>query len=153
MYVGGDMSTDSINEPAAVFDLSTKTGSFSIDEANRLVQILKRVTKKHSEKVTQLIAELEKMSAAEHFETRKIEDIVSREITLWNTKVRQLGAVPKALWLVDIDSGDGFYCWQYPEAEISYWHEYRSGYANRIGLTARAKKEISEDVALVTGNA
>lgn len=143
----------STGKAASVFNLVTRRGSFSIEEANDLARILKRVTEKHSQKVDELMSQLEKMSAAERFETQEIEAIVNREIETWNTKVSKLGAAPKGLWLADIDSGDGYYCWKFPETEIGYWHDYSSGFANRISLTKRVKKETSGSAALEMGNA
>lgn len=149
---GGELNYSWGDNMSTVFSLVDRRGSFSIDSANELARILKQATEKHSQKVSKLIAKLESMSAAEKFETHEIEAKINLEIQIWNTKVRKLGAIPKGLWLADIDSGDGFYCWKFPETEINYWHEYRSGYANRIGLTERAKKEAGV-VALETSNA
>ena len=56
----------------------------------------------------------------------------------WHGKVRRLGGIRKGLWLVDFDAGFGYYCWKFPEAELSYWHTYNEGFDNR-------KKIIVED--------
>ena len=69
---------------------------------------------------------------------------VTKEIEEWNAKVRKLGTVPKGLWCVDLDSGDGYFCWKFPENEINYWHDYYSGFASRISLAEKEKKELKE---------
>lgn len=130
-----------------------RTGPVTIDEANSLVGVLNRVTEKHNKIVSDLMSRLETMSASAKFETRELEDQVSREIEVWNTKIRKLGGVPKGLWLVDIDAGDGYYCWKYPETEINYWHEYRLGFSGRISLLEKAKRFREEASVFVTGNA
>ncbi len=137
---------------AGVFHLS-KFGAMSLDEANELVGVLGRVTEKHSKVVNELMSKLETMSANSKFETRELEDKVSAEIEVWNSKIRKLGAVPKGLWLVDIDSGDGYYCWKFPETEINYWHEYGLGFNSRISLSERARRVGAEGTVFVTGNA
>jgi hypothetical protein len=114
----------------------TRTGPRGREEASELVGVLNRITIKHSKKVNELIARLEALgpSVENRTKTSEIEAIVNREIETWNSKVRKLGAIPKGLWLVDIDSGSGYYCWKFPETRIGYWHDYKSGYANRVPI-------------------
>lgn len=53
----------------------------------------------------------------------------------WARDVEALGCDVKGLWLVDFDSGDGiFYCWQYPEEQLEFFHDYDSGFAGRRPL-------------------
>ena len=40
----------------------------------------------------------------------------------------------KGLWLVDFDSGAGYYCWKYPEPSLDYFHGYEEGFAGRLPL-------------------
>ncbi len=122
-----------------VFDL-TRTGPQSLEEANGLVGVLNRVTQKYSKRVNDLITRLEGCDTNDKATTTQIEGDISRLIEEWNTQVRKLRGVPKGLWLVDIDAGDGYYCWKYPETQIGFWHEYKSGYSGRISLSERAKK-------------
>ena len=122
-----------------IFDF-TRTGPLSLDAANELVGILNRVTAKHSKKVNELITCLEALGPNEREKTTEVEAVVTREIEEWNCKIRKLGGVPKGLWLVDIDSGDGYYCWKFPEQEIRFWHDYQSGYTGRISLSERNKR-------------
>ncbi|MDQ2970044.1 MAG: tetratricopeptide repeat protein [Acidobacteriota bacterium] len=52
----------------------------------------------------------------------------------WAREILALGAVIKGLWLVDFDSGAGYYCWKYPEPSLEYFHGYEEGFAGRLPL-------------------
>jgi hypothetical protein len=42
-----------------------------------------------------------------------------------------LGVEVKGLWLVDFDNGSGYYCWQWPEEGLEYFHGYEEGFEAR----------------------
>lgn len=44
------------------------------------------------------------------------------------------GCEVKGLWLVDWDSGAGYYCWEYPEPNLAHFHDYDEGFAARIPI-------------------
>lgn len=117
----------------SIVDFSHK-GAFRLSEANQIVGILNRITKKHGTTVNNLISRLENSQDDDQSKTTHIENQISKEIESWNVKVRKLGAVPKGMWRVDIDSGDGYFCWSYPESKINFWHDYKSGHSNRVAL-------------------
>jgi hypothetical protein len=48
--------------------------------------------------------------------------------------VTSLGCEVKGVWLVDWDTGDGYYCWRFPEQAISFFHTYDEGFAGRIPI-------------------
>jgi hypothetical protein len=52
----------------------------------------------------------------------------------WAAAITSLGCEVKGLWLVDWDSGDGYYCWKYPEETISFFHSYEDGFAGRVPI-------------------
>ncbi len=52
----------------------------------------------------------------------------------WAQDIVSLGLVIKGLWLVDFDSGAGYYCWKYPEASLEFFHGYDEGFAGRLPL-------------------
>jgi hypothetical protein len=124
---------------AEIFDF-TRTGPVTIEEANNLVGVLIRVTNKYSKRVNDLLTRLEGCDSKDRVLTSKLEAEINQLIEEWNSQVRKLRGVPKGLWLVDIDAGDGYYCWKYPETQIGYWHEYKSGYSGRIPISERAKR-------------
>ena len=55
-------------------------------------------------------------------------------VRAWVRDVATLGAEIKGLWLVDFDSGAGYYCWKYPEPALEYFHGYEEGFAGRLPL-------------------
>jgi hypothetical protein len=38
------------------------------------------------------------------------------------------------VWLVDWDSGAGYYCWRYPEESLGHFHGYQEGFAGRVPI-------------------
>ena len=52
----------------------------------------------------------------------------------WAREVLSMGAEIKGLWLVDFDSGAGYYCWKHPEPAVEYFHDYGEGFAGRLPL-------------------
>ena len=52
----------------------------------------------------------------------------------WVARLTELGVEIKGLWLVDFDSGAGYYCWKYPEQSLDFFHGYEEGFAGRLPL-------------------
>lgn len=52
----------------------------------------------------------------------------------WAESVMALGIEVKGLWLVDFDSGGGYYCWKYPEPALEFFHGYEEGFGGRVKL-------------------
>jgi hypothetical protein len=52
----------------------------------------------------------------------------------WANEVASLGIEVKGLWLVDFDNGSGYYCWQWPEESLQYFHGYDEGFGGRVKL-------------------
>lgn len=55
-------------------------------------------------------------------------------VTAWAEAILAMGIEVKGLWLVDFDSGAGYYCWQYPEPALEYFHGYDEGFGGRVKL-------------------
>lgn len=105
---------------------------FSLEEAQELLHVIFRITKTYSEKVEALIERLDALPAGQDASASSIETQVNSLITEWQNKVQKLGAAPKGLWIADFDSGDGYYCWKYPERKIEFWHKYTDGFSKRV---------------------
>ena len=60
----------------------------------------------------------------------RIESIVSR----WMREMEALGVEVKGLWLIDFDSGSGYYCWKWPEQELAYFRGHDDGFAGRMRI-------------------
>lgn len=116
---------------------------FDISDINELLPIVHRITKQYQERVNKLIQKLEMISGQEKMVTEteaEINDLIQE----WQVKVEKLGAVTKGLWIADFDSGDGYFCWKFPEEQILYWHGYRDGFSGRRPVKEYLEKKSSE---------
>ena len=52
----------------------------------------------------------------------------------WAAEIIRMGIEVKGLWLIDFDSGSGYYCWRYPEPSLQYFHGYDEGFGGRVKL-------------------
>lgn len=116
---------------------------FDYNSLMELLPIVVRITKQYSEKVTKLIQKLEHIAGQEKM-VQETELEINDLIQEWQVKVEKLGAVTKGLWIADFDSGDGYFCWKYPEEQILYWHGYRDGFSGRRPVKDYLDKKISE---------
>jgi hypothetical protein len=108
-----------------------RRGEFSLEEARRILPVVRRITHEFSAKVELLIARLETLQLNQTETICALEKQVNELIQQWNDKIRKLGADPRGLWVVDFNSGHGYYCWKHPEPEIQFWHSYEDGYTGR----------------------
>ena len=111
-----------------------RRGVFSLEEARRILPVVRRITLEFSAKVELLIARLETLQLNQTETICALEKQVNELIQSWNDKIRKLGADPRGLWVVDFNSGEGYYCWKHPESDILYWHSYEDGYSARQPL-------------------
>lgn len=95
---------------------------FTLEEARSLLPKVKELTSDAVFKFARL---------AEDEET---EDERQGVVGEWAREILALGAEIKGLWLVDFDSGAGYYCWKYPETSLEYFHGYEEGFAGRLPL-------------------
>ena len=93
---------------------------FTYEDAVALLPEVQRIT---SEAASQLDA-LESEDPADY------QDVV-RE---WAEAILGLGLEVKGLWLVDFDSGAGYYCWRHPEPALEHFHGYDEGFPGRVKL-------------------
>lgn len=104
--------------------------TFTLERARELLPEVKRVTTDAAIRVSRLAEEMRELEEDDGRLTeldRRVRTIVSD----WVAAIEKLGAETKGLWLVDFDSGDGYYCWQYPEEHLEYFHTYQAGFAGR----------------------
>ncbi len=57
-----------------------------------------------------------------------------RVVEEWAESVLALEVEVKGLWLVDFDSGAGYYCWKKPEPALEHFHGYEEGFGGRVKL-------------------
>jgi hypothetical protein len=61
-------------------------------------------------------------------------DAGQQVVANWAEAVMKMGIEVKGLWLIDFDNGSGYYCWQYPEESLQYFHGYEEGFGGRVKL-------------------
>jgi regulator of sirC expression with transglutaminase-like and TPR domain len=138
----------------AVFALETYTAGSEGDDAEAVRKLLKAVRDREGEEMARDEAAERKIFTLE--EARALlprvraltEEAVARYARLgdrleperqsilrdWARDVQALGAEIKGPWLVDFDSGAGYYCWKYPEPALDHFHGYEEGFAGRLSL-------------------
>lgn len=52
----------------------------------------------------------------------------------WVREMETLGIEVKGAWLLDFDSGHGYWCWRWPEETLDYYHGYEEGFAGRVRI-------------------
>jgi len=92
---------------------------FTLDEARALMPRVQEITAAAVERYGRLPGEDERREVAE----------------AWVKELVGMGLEIKGLWLVDFDSGAGYYCWKFPEKELGHFHSYEEGFAGRLPLT------------------
>lgn len=114
------------------------THLFTLEEARALLPEVQAMTQPVFELASSLSRELQEVE--DQGDERRAEALRERLqvlVTTWAEAVRELGPQVKGLWLVDFDSGDGYWCWAYPEDELRHWHSYEGGYGARIAVEHR----------------
>ncbi|RMH55308.1 MAG: DUF2203 family protein [Candidatus Hydrogenedentota bacterium] len=108
---------------------------FTLDEARELLPRIKKITRRYQEEVDYLRSSATGRSGREAAHRQRL---IEDRIRKWCRDILALGAEPKGLWLVDFDSGDGFYfCWRLGEEDIEHIHEYDAGFAGRRRISWR----------------
>lgn len=97
--------------------------TFSYEDACALLPEVQRLTKSAYAEVEALGEEVDETN-----------DDFRRIVTDWAEQVISLGIEVKGLWLVDFDSGSGYYCWRHPEPGLQFFHGYEEGFRGRVQL-------------------
>ena len=93
---------------------------FTYEEAVALLPDVQRLT-------TEAVGRVERITEESVLEAQ---DVVAE----WAESVLDMGIEVKGLWLIDFDSGAGYYCWQHPEPALEYFHGYEEGFPGRVKL-------------------
>ncbi|HEX3556408.1 MAG TPA: DUF2203 family protein [Thermoanaerobaculia bacterium] len=106
---------------------------FSYDEAVNTFPLVRDLT---AAAVRQIEALTNSVASRDELDTRRdeLEEARERIVRAWAQQVSSLGCEVKGVWLVDWDSGDGYYCWRFPEQALSFFHTYDEGFAGRIPI-------------------
>jgi hypothetical protein len=80
------------------------------------------------------LAEQQASLAADSAERRELAERIEAVVMRWAREMEALGLEVKGLWLVDFDSGSGYYCWQWPEQRLEFYHDHDEGFAGRARI-------------------
>ena len=108
-------------------------GKFTLGQAQRLLGIVQGITKKA---VDEFLVLEEKLQHHQNEPDRwkEIEQEIAGVLDQWSDKISKLGCLPKGIWLVDFDSGEGYFCWRYGDKKLLYFHGYDEGFAGRVAI-------------------
>ena len=94
--------------------------TFTLDEARLLLPRVQELT-------AEAVARYGQLPGARNEERETI-------VRAWAEEIQSMGIEVKGIWLVDFDSGAGYYCWKYPEPALNHFHGYEEGFAGRLPL-------------------
>lgn len=103
---------------------------WTLEAARELLPDVRTRTARAVEEV-QALDEERALHDAGSGERAALEQRIQEVVTRWAREMEALGADVKGLWLVDFDSGSGYYCWQWPEERLEYYHTHEAGFAGR----------------------
>ena len=108
---------------------------FTFEEAQALIEEVREKTVFSNERLVALRAQVESLQSGSKRAT-KLNEWINTVINQWAQEIMELGALPKGLWTVDFDSGDGYYyCWSLNEPNLAHFHLYEEGFAGRKPLS------------------
>jgi len=105
---------------------------FTYEEARELMPRVVEITHAAVERIDVLLADTGDVAAEELPD--EVLDEYNEIVDEWAAAILDLGVEVKGLWLVDFDSGSGYYCWKYPEPALQYFHGYDEGFKGRVKL-------------------
>ncbi|MEM7048467.1 MAG: DUF2203 family protein [Acidobacteriota bacterium] len=106
---------------------------FSYDEVLSTFPAVRDLTRAALRQIEALTNRLQSLDEMEGRRS-ELEETIERIVAAWTSEVTALGCEVKGRWLVDWDSGDGYYCWRYPEAAVCHFHGYDEGFEGRVPL-------------------
>lgn len=106
-----------------------KKRRFTLEEARDVLPAVRRVTERAVKSVA-AARERREEGVSEEAHREALDEIVR----LWADQVGKLGGEAKGLWLVDFDNGGGYYCWRWPERQLSHYHGYEEGFSGRTPI-------------------
>lgn len=120
--------------------MSQKT--FDFEKARAMIPRVREITAEANARVQELSSEVTRaQKGAGH--AQKLKEWINTVIQHWAERIEETGALPKGVWTVDFDSGEGFfYCWTYDEEDLAYYHLYEEGYPGRKPLKETQKAGV-----------
>jgi hypothetical protein len=113
--------------------MTIRKRTFTYEEALERLPDVQRITAAAAGQLDELLA-LDTVAEDEVEIPQELVADYERIVSEWAEKILALGVEIKGLWLVDFDSGAGYYCWRHPEETLEYFHGYEEGYKGRVKL-------------------
>jgi hypothetical protein len=104
--------------------------TFSYEEAAALLPEVRQLTGKAYQEVEELRAAV----GEGRLEPERFEAEATATVNEWASRVRSFGIEVKGIWLVDFDNGPGYYCWQWPETDLQFFHTHEEGFSGRMRI-------------------
>ena len=112
--------------------------TFSKEEAEGLLPIVRRITEDVSGEVSELQEQIRYVPHTEPLYKRLYSQI-ELAVHRWAIKVSKLGCEPRGVWLVDFDAGDGWFTWRLGDDGLAFFHSHD---AHRPDLNAPVAHEF-----------
>lgn len=109
----------------------TPRRTFTFEEARALLPEVREKTRRAVEELSSLTRHAD--DGPEAAEARA-ENAAAETLAAWASEIEALGIEVKGPWLVDFDSGAGYYCWKWPEESLEFFHGYDEGFQGRVRL-------------------
>jgi len=119
-------------EVSNVISIHQQKRLFTLEEARELLPVVKRVTKAAHDEISRMTTLL--AAQKESAKKTELEEEVQARFRGWIDNVKRLGCEAKGAWLVDFDSGEGYYCWSFPEPTLEHFHGYQEGFGGRTRI-------------------
>lgn len=107
---------------------------FSYEEALALFPTVRDLTERAVRKAESLSRQVADEEEDSPDERQRREATLQLLVEEWAHEIEALGCEVKGLWLVDWDSGDGYFCWRHPEPTVAHFHGYDEGFAGRVPI-------------------
>jgi hypothetical protein len=101
---------------------------WTLEGARAVLPDVRARTERAVDEVERWVLAREGAAAAER---ARIDAAIQSRIERWTREMEALGAEVKGVWLVDFDTGSGYYCWRWPEPAIDHFHGYEEGFEGR----------------------
>ena len=106
---------------------------WTLEAARSLVCDVYQRTERAVEECQALLAE-RSVAQPGSAELRALDERVAAVLERWTGEMEALGLEVKGPWLVDFDTGGGYYCWKWPEKSVDFFHGYEEGFAGRTRI-------------------